>query len=188
MTEIEELRATLADHGRRLAALERGPVAAPVREQEGARMITPAPRKFSMPTSAEACKLLQIVTARWPMLEPPAGVTDEEHFNEVMSALAYVTTRRRLAAPDQRRSVQSWVDRAEQFARDTSRYTTVRVRNFTAAVVMSGDVPFADIENMPYDLAFALSEIERDSGGGEWRSVLAGKTLDPVTVRKRSSA
>jgi hypothetical protein len=139
-----------------------------------------------MPTSAEARKLLQIVTEMFPMLAP-VGVTEREFFDEAMSALAFINTRRRLAAPDHRRSVQSWIDRAEQFARDNNLYTTVRVRSFMAAVVMAGDVPFADLQNMPFDLAIGLRDVERDSGAGEWRNVLAGKVLDPVAAHKRSA-
>jgi hypothetical protein len=97
-----------------------------------------------------------------------------------------MSTRRRLAAPDPLRSVQSWRDRAVEYAGANNLHTTISVRTFMAAGVAAGDIPFAPVDRTPFHLAVGITDVGnegRDSAA--WRKVLGGRMLDPNEQPKR---
>ncbi len=142
--------------------------------------VTPISRPAGLPTPVEIDRLLAIVEAAWPRLQP----TDEEPHHRAAFVLAMhrVTFSYRTDRLDASRGLDFFMSECNEWL---ARYGLGRVsaKAFTAACAASG-IRMTTLSRWPFDVEFCLS-----AGDGKatdaWRTVLALGGLQPPLPPRR---
>jgi hypothetical protein len=169
---VAELQAALAERDRlivdlqtRLARHEPPP---PIARLDGI---------FVMPTRAQAHKLLDIVTAKYPVLR---GRHPDELFTEFLAAFEFVSTLRRTDTIDAVHSNAYWCDAGAERRKRFSLF------GFGAACVAAGDVDHVAFDRWPHELGWGVTLFEREGSrpaSNAWLLVLDGRVRAALPLK-----
>jgi hypothetical protein len=198
--ELEELKATVADLGQRLSALEgaqrRTVVAARAPEPQVQILTGEAATgrsSFPMPSNTELLHLRKLVLAKYPMLKPAisARFADDDERNDVeafVSAFKRIAELGRLDLLDSKRALSWWVDEAGAWLQERGFSAQVPLKPYMAATIAHGDVLYS-LDHWPHEAAVGLAAHGgRIADGAGWRRALAGRLLGPIEQPKRQES
>jgi hypothetical protein len=151
------------------------PVPAAASDPDG-HIISTVKNRIILPTVDELRRLEEIVYRAYPRLR--AG-GDSNSFRAAFFRLTYTRRAERL---DAKRSVDWWVDQAEDWLKAQGYYPSrPATQSFAAACIAMGDIAFSDPSQFP-GMTLGITALPQfEPLPGRWRAVLAsGRVPEPI--------
>jgi hypothetical protein len=156
------------------------PVPAAVTYPDGRTTISTVKNRIVLPTMDELHRLEEIVHRAYPKLR--AG-GDSDSFRAAFHRLTYTRRAERL---DTKRSLDFWVDQAEEWLKAQGYYPSrPAAQSFVAACVAMGDIAFSDPSRFPCMQLGITALPQFEALPGRWHEVLAsGRVPEPIGIPK----
>jgi hypothetical protein len=175
---IASLEAENAALRAELARLRPPPVPAAVSDLDGPTTISTVKNRIILPTRDELYRLEEMVYRAYPKLK--AG-GDSNSFRAAFFRLTYTRRAERL---DAKRSLDWWVDQAEDWLKAQNYYPSRPAdQSFVAACVAMGDIAFSTPAKFP-SMSLGLTGLPQfEALPGRWRAMLAsGRVPEPIDM------
>jgi hypothetical protein len=183
--DTNKWKAALAERDGRIERLEaevrrlRPPAPPAVSDTDGPMTISTVKNRIILPSRDELRRLEEIVYRAHPKLK--AG-GDSDSFRAAFFRLTYVRRAERL---DAKRSLDWWVDQAEDWLKAQGYYPfRPATQSFAAACIAMGDIAFSDPSQFP-GMTLGITALPQfEPLPGRWRAVLAsGRVPEPILAR-----
>jgi hypothetical protein len=177
---IRELENEVAALHAKIERLHPPPVPAAVSCPDGHTTISPVKNRIILPTKDELHRLEEMVYRAYPKLK--AG-GDSESFRAAFHRLTYTRRAERL---DTKRSLDFWVDQAEDWLKAQGYYPSRPAsQSFVASAIAMGDIAFSDPSRFP-SLQLGITALPQfEALPGRWHEVLAsGRVPEPIGMPK----
>jgi hypothetical protein len=165
--ELEFLRRRCAELEGQISALNAVPVAPAL-----------------LPDPQETEELLSIVWVRWPCLEPQDHEWRGRYVEQFLAALRWANHARRCVQPDEGVATSYWLDGCEDWLRRHGLESTVGLRPFCAALIVSR-VPYLTLDRFGHDLAWGLTLGDQEPIAWWAETLNSGMLIEPSKAKPR---